>query len=361
MDVGYGSRLHTQTVAVTAHAQTMISQKILLLLVSLVCHSMAIESSRFDTISRGIQRASKTKVHFGDLAVNFFFTRKCNYACKFCFHTSKSSYVLQLDDQLELISRLRLSGVAKINFAGGEPFLTQYHKMLGEMVKHSKTVGFESVSIISNGSQLDPAWFDEYGSYLDVLGISCDSAVALTNLAIGRASGRHEDQVENIRRASKICSAYGVKFKMNTVVCSHNKLEDITQLVNELSPMRWKVFQVLPLDGENTGANALRNVDDLLISDEEFEQYLERNRRGLRDISIMKAESNKVMQSSYLLVDEYGRFLDCSSGGKIPTKSILEVGVEAAYEELISSQGGGFDRTAYYDRDGYYPDGWSRD
>ena len=334
---------------------------IICLLAIIFRHATAIEPTNLHSKIHNAQRAPASIVHFDDLAVNYHFTRKCNYACKFCFHTSKSSYVLQIEDQLELISRLRRSGVAKINFAGGEPFLIHYHKQLGEMVKRSKTVGFESVSIISNGSQLDPAWFDEFGSYLDVLGISCDSAVASTNLAIGRAAGRHEDQVENIRRASKICSAYGVKFKMNTVVCSHNKLEDITPLVNELSPMRWKIFQVLPLDGENTGVNALRNVDDLLISDKEFDQYVERSRLGLRDTSIMKAESNKVMQSSYLLVDEYGRFLDCSSGGKIPTKSILDVGVEAAYEELISSQGGGFDRTAYYDRDGYYPDEWSRD
>jgi hypothetical protein len=47
-------------------------------------------------------------------------------------------------------------------------------------------------------------------------------------------------------------------------------------------------------------------------------------------------------------------------GGKIPTKSILEIGVMAAMEELISTSGGGFDRDAFYDRGGYYPDQWSR-
>ena len=296
-----------------------------------------------------------------DLAVNYFFTRKCNYSCKFCFHTKKSSHVLELPDQLELITQLRSAGIAKLNFAGGEPFLLPYHHSLGEMVKHAKTIGFESVSIISNGSQLKREWFDAYGSYLDILGISCDSAIAATNEAIGRRAGRRDDQVENIRLAAAICSDYGIKFKMNTVVCELNKAESIYPLVNELSPMRWKVFQVLPLDGENSGMNALRDATPLLISDEEFTSYVSRNSASLNDPSIMKAESNKVMQSSYLLVDEYGRFLDCSSGGKVPTKSILEVGVLAARQELISSTGGGFDRAAYYERDGYYPDQWSRD
>jgi hypothetical protein len=36
------------------------------------------------------------------------------------------------------------------------------------------------------------------------------------------------------------------------------------------------------------------------------------------------------MQNSYLLLDEQLRFLDCSANGKVPSESILEVGVEKA-------------------------------
>jgi sulfatase maturation enzyme AslB (radical SAM superfamily) len=32
-------------------------------------------------------------------SVNFHFSRKCNFACKYCFHTAKSSFMLPEDSQ----------------------------------------------------------------------------------------------------------------------------------------------------------------------------------------------------------------------------------------------------------------------
>jgi radical S-adenosyl methionine domain-containing protein 2 len=68
----------------------------------------------------------------------------------------------------------------------------------------------------------------------------------------------------------------------------------------------------------------------------------------------MKIEDNDTMQSSYVLVDENGCFLDCSTGGKVPTRPILEVGVQEAWRELTKSAGGGFDKEAFHRRDGQY-------
>ena len=39
------------------------------------------------------------------------------------------------------------------------------------------------------------------------------------------------------------------------------------------------------------------------------------------------------MKDSYLLLDEKMRFLNCRNGKKEPSKSILDVGVEAALNE----------------------------
>ena len=75
----------------------------------------------------------------------------------------------------------------------------------------------------------------------------------------------------------------------------------------------------------------------------------------------MKVEDNTVMKSSYLLVDEYGRFLDSSLGSKIPTESVLDVGIEKAYQQLIESSGGGFDSDMFLKRDGLYEkSSWTR-
>ncbi len=47
----------------------------------------------------------------------------------------------------------------------------------------------------------------------------------------------------------------------------------------------------------------------------------------------MIPEDNETMRDSYLLLDEKLRFLDCSGGKKIPSESILDVGVEKAFEK----------------------------
>lgn len=307
------------------------------------------------------------------------------------FHTAKSSHVLREPDALRLLTQLREAGVSKINFAGGEPFLPGYQPLLGSLVKHSHVLGFEAVSVITNGSMLHRKWFDTYGEYLTMLGVSCDSVEEGTNVAIGRvvagsaaargvppssssspsssASSSGLDRASTVRRAAELCAAFKIDFKVNTVVCSANAHEDMSPLIASLLPSplsRWKLFQVLPLGGENTGGEGeLRDVRPLLITGEAFTAYVERARAGLRAASppglvvdpadIIRVEDNDTMQSSYLLIDEYGRLLTCSAGAKAPAgASILHVGVREAVRRLVASPGGGFDSDAFVRRDGQY-------
>ena len=52
----------------------------------------------------------------------------------------------------------------KVNFSGGEPFLPQKGRYLGEMVKYCKaTLQLPSVTIVSNGSLIKENWFQQYG------------------------------------------------------------------------------------------------------------------------------------------------------------------------------------------------------
>ena len=44
----------------------------------------------------------------------------------------------------------------------------------------------ESVTLVSNGSLIRESWFQEYGSYLDIMAISCDSSEPETFKEIGR-------------------------------------------------------------------------------------------------------------------------------------------------------------------------------
>ena len=57
-----------------------------------------------------------------------------------------------------------ITGMQKLNFSGGEPFIHQRGRYVGELTKYCKEeLKLPSVSIISNGSLVKEEWFREYG------------------------------------------------------------------------------------------------------------------------------------------------------------------------------------------------------
>ncbi|XP_008278225.1 S-adenosylmethionine-dependent nucleotide dehydratase RSAD2 [Stegastes partitus] len=281
-------------------------------------------------------------------SVNYHFTRKCNYKCGFCFHTAKTSFVLPLEEAKRGLKLLKDSGMEKINFSGGEPFLHEKGDFLGKMVQFCKQdLQLPSVSIVSNGSMIKEKWFQKYGDYLDILAISCDSFDEDTNQLIGRAQGK-KSHLDNLYKIRTWCQQYKVAFKINSVINTFNIEEDMTEQIVELNPVRWKVFQCLLIDGENAGEAALREAERFVISDQQFQEFLDRH----SGVSCLVPESNEKMRNSYLILDEYMRFLDCREGRKDPSKSILDVGVK---EAICFS---GFDEKMFFKRGGKYL--WSK-
>ncbi|XP_037007706.1 radical S-adenosyl methionine domain-containing protein 2 [Artibeus jamaicensis] len=281
-------------------------------------------------------------------SVNYHFTRQCNYKCGFCFHTAKTSFVLPLEEAQRGLRLLKEAGMEKINFSGGEPFLHNRGEYLGQLVKYCKErLRLPSVSIVSNGSLIREKWFMDYGKYLDILAISCDSFNEDVNVLIGRGQGKI-NHVENLRKLRKWCRDYRVAFKINSVITRFNVDEDMREHILELNPVRWKVFQCLLIEGENVGEGALREAEKFVITEEEFQGFLDRH----RDVSCLVPECNDKMKDSYLILDEYMRFLNCQKGRKDPSKSILDVGVEEAIKFS------GFDEEAFRKRGGKYV--WSK-
>ncbi|NXW07522.1 RSAD2 protein, partial [Fregetta grallaria] len=281
-------------------------------------------------------------------SVNYHFTRQCNYKCGFCFHTAKTSFVLPLEEAKRGLAMLKEAGMEKINFSGGEPFLQDRGEFVGQLVQFCKQeLKLPSVSIVSNGSLIREQWFKKYGDYLDILAISCDSFDENVNILIGRGQGK-KNHVENLQKLRQWCREYAVAFKINSVINRFNVEEDMNEQIKALNPVRWKVFQCLLIEGENSGEDALREAEKFVISDEDFEQFLDRH----KDVSCLVPESNQKMRDSYLILDEYMRFLNCRNGRKEPSKSILDVGVEAAIKFS------GFDEKMFLKRGGKYV--WSK-
>lgn len=286
------------------------------------------------------------------VSVNYHFTRKCNKTCKFCFHTEKSSHVATEEEMKHRLQLLKEAGMRKINFAGGEPFL--YPKKLGWLCQYCKDVlGLESVSIITNGTKVTKGWLDKYGMFVDVMGVSCDSFDETTNELIGRGTGESVTQLFRIR---DWCRELKIKFKLNTVVCKLNWQEDMVATIQELQPFRWKCFRVLFVEDENdasTTDTALvkrkRDARGLLITTEQWRYFCEKHQH----LDAFVPKSNDFMASSYLILDEYMCFLDKGKGKEKQSKSILEVSVARALEEVH------FDRAAFIERGGEY--NWSKE
>ena len=79
--------------------------------------------------------------------------------------------------------------------------------------------------------------------------------------------------------------------KLNTVVCKPNLDDDMTKLVLELMPERWKIFEVLPVEGQNDG-----DVEELLLDNGEFQSWVDRH-SFVEDYGIQFVpESNELMR-----------------------------------------------------------------
>jgi radical S-adenosyl methionine domain-containing protein 2 len=292
----------------------------------------------------GIASLVWLKLHYSSrrkvpLSVNYHFTRRCNKTCGFCFHTATTSHIEQPERAKEGLRRLKNAGMEKINFAGGEPFL--YSKFLGEMIDFCKQdLRLESVSIVTNGSLVRENFIKKHGANIDILAVSCDSFDEDTNIKIGRGSG---NQVPQLYKIGSWCREYGIKFKINTVVCRLNHQEDMNKHIDALQPFRWKCFQVLIVAGENDSGNTLRDARQFLITDQEYQSFCQRHSQQ----KSLVAESNRLMAKSYLILDEYMRFLD--RDGRQPSHSILEVGVQTALDSVYWDEGAFKERGGIYD------------
>jgi len=61
------------------------------------------------------------------------------------------------------------------------------------------------------------------------------------------------------------------------------------------------VFQCLLIGGENVGPDAKRNAETFVISEEQFDSFIQRH----KSVSQLVPESNTTMKDSYLILDEY--------------------------------------------------------
>ncbi len=270
-----------------------------------------------------------------ELVINYHITETCNYSCKFCYakwdrpneiHTQGKDAELMLEklasyflnDAGNKVKAVFPYKNVRINFAGGEPLILK--KRFSQLIIKAKELGF-NLSLITNGHYLTKTFIDNYGSLFSMIGISFDSQFVESRKGIGRIdrkgnSFNSADLLKTVARLRQVNSA--ITIKVNTVVNNLNYQESFVDLMNELKPDKWKVFQVLPV---------LNN--QLLVTDEQFSVFVKKHTMLE---GVMVVEDNDAMTNSYLMINPQGRFYQNSQiqEGYQYGDLILNVSVEQA-------------------------------
>lgn len=280
-----------------------------------------------------------------DLTINWHITEACNYRCQYCYAHWKDQpdrrelfhHPERTIDLLEQVFRffhpentqnpLRkvLSWKAvRLNIAGGEPSILKGR--LVEIARTARQLGFR-LSIISNGSKLSHEALQLLAPDLTCLGISLDSTDPAINRAIGR-NDRHgklldvNELIENLRTARLLNPSMTIK--LNTVVNRLNAGEDLSHLIEQVQPDRWKVLRMLPVLDKS-----------LAVSDKQFAAYVHKHKAFA---PIQCIEDHEDMCESYLMIDPFGRFFQnrptLSGDGYVYSKPILSVGAGVAFSKM---------------------------
>ncbi len=270
--------------------------------------------------------------------VNFHLWQPCNMGCNFCFatfHDVKRDMELPKghlpeEDAIEIVNHLaEAEFFRKINFAGGEPTLCPW---LPNLIKRATKLGMQT-SIVTNGSRITDKWLSALNSNLDIIALSIDSVNSATLKRMGRALRGElpitEDEYLDIIGAIK---RHGIRLKINTVVTFVNWQEDFTGFIRSAGPERWKILQVLSIQGENDD-----EIDRLQITNEQFDAYVRRNRAVEAYGIAVVPETNELMTESYVMVDPAGRFYDNAKGAYSYSAPILKVGVEEALGQISTN------------------------
>ena len=276
-------------------------------------------------------------------SVNFHLWKACNMRCKFCFATFQEIQQTSLPkghlphpDAIRVVKELASYGFQKINFAGGEPTLCPW---LPELIQTAKRAGM-TTTIITNGTHLTTDFLQKNQPYLDWIGVSIDSLDRQTNVDSGRAVAgkRALDESLYVGLFQQLKES-GYRTKINTVVHRLNYQEDMRSFIARTNPERWKVFQVLRIEGEND-----HTFPDFSITASQYKSFLHRH----QVCSQLVPEENTAMIGSYVMVNPAGQFYNNLDGLIQRGPSIAEVGCARALRGMEYSTQKFLDRGGMY-------------
>lgn len=284
-------------------------------------------------------------------AVNYHLNKNCNFCCKGCYATFDEDASVrgimmpqkQMFGIVEAIAAAPLppgKTVRKLTFAGGEPTLCPW---LPELIAHAKACGLVTM-VVTNGSLCTQAYLGRVAPVLDWLTVSIDSLDAQTNRAIGRHDSKGQPLgTEAYGKILAEAAMLGLRTKINTVVNRINHREEMSGFIADSGIARWKVLQVMAVEGQND-----THMDLLSVTRAEFDTYVARHHRVAEAGIRVVPEPVTAIRGSYAMIDPQGRFFDSSAGHHTYSTPILSIGVALAFAQVS------FDRAIFEQRGGSY-------
>ena len=297
--------------------------------------------SNFTIFRRSPGQLYSLKKNIIPVSINLHITECCNYHCKFCFAKYRNMQKELAKSQWKrIINDLIRNGCQKVNFAGGEPTLIPF---LPELIQYAKKKGL-FVSIISNGTGISEEFLDKCGKNLDLIGLSIESAIEKSEKNLGRTLRTRKNHasyshIEMIREKANLIHSYKIPLKINTIVTPLNWQEDMHDLIRELKPIRWRVFQVHKLRGIN---DAFFNEFGELTN-EQYYSFIKQH----KDLN-PQYETSDMMRDSYCMITPDGRFYQDTNNHHNYSDYVLKIGVLNAFKQVAFSEDKFNQRNACY-------------
>jgi len=222
------------------------------------------------------------------LSANWHMTSHCNYRCTFCCMQKLTGDLTSIDEAKNVLDHLKRLRIEKINFVGGEPMC---NPLIFDLTRLAKSMGF-TIGITSNGSMMNEETLTRFSGSVDWIGLSIDSASEEIEKKLGRGNGSH---VAHCQEIADTIHNLDIKLKVNTTVTRYSFKEDMRDLIGQLDPFRWKIFQFLYVKGQNDYA-----VDALEISENEFARF-----RSINGTIQLRGGAFPVFETAACMIDSY--------------------------------------------------------
>lgn len=214
----------------------------------------------------------------------------CNIRCRFCYYQEtvcikKGKKDLSTDEVKHWLAYFRSKGLEEVDLTGGEPTI---RRDIAELARYSRSIGYRTVAVITNGLRMADASFCEElvtAGVNDVLfsihGPDADIHDRLT--ATPGSFDRVMQAVENIRSLSR---RYPVRYRSNSTINGVN-YRQVPQMAELLSGKDFSVSNFIMF---NPIVEAQSSNSDMNVSYAEAAPYLkemvDRYRGKLKKINI---------------------------------------------------------------------------